>query len=295
MACPSPMVFCAMFGPQIMAGTGATCGQAKETIAETLLLACTVPCSNLTFHTQQRLTLDWRNPLIEFPRQYRGMHCSFLFISPSKVAEIALATFLCFACCFLKPSWFTSTYTRKAHNLRFQLSRMQVSLCTLLIFLTSCIVPVQAAPLADRMDRCQYTIETLPYYCAGTEINVTLLDTYVCGDKRLGPVKLPDMPPLDTLLVRYDRFGGLCPGLFLESWWNSTTGKWNYPEQEGFSLDYTNDRKGRPIYGNLTLPINTLIDRFGTEYGKFFSPASAPYMQRALPPESLDTPQDNPK
>lgn len=215
------------------------------------------------------------------------MHSSFLFISRSGFAKIALAIFGCFACGYLKPSWFTSAYTRKAHHLRFQLSRMQISLCTHLIFLTACIVPVQAAPLADRMDRCQCTD------CAGTDYNVTLLDTYVCGDWRLGPKKLPDMPPLESLVETYDRFGGLCPGEYLESWWNSTT--WRYPEQDGFSLDYTNDPKGHPIDGNLTLPVNTLIDRFGKETGAFFSPASAPYMQRALPPSNLDTPQDNPK
>lgn len=172
---------------------------------------------------------------------------------------------------------------------------MQVSLCAHLIFLAGCIVPVQAAPLSDRMDRCQCTTETLPDYCAGTDYNVTLLDTYVCGDWRLGPVKLPAMPPLEPLLETYDRFGGLCPGVYLESWWNSTAWGWNYPEQDGFSLDYTNDPKGRPIDGNLTLPVNTMIDRFGKETGAFFSPAAAPYMQRALPPSNLDTPQDDPK
>ena len=32
------------------------------------------------------------------------------------------------------------------------------------------------------------------------------------------------------------------------------------------------------------------LDRFGSEYGAFLSPAGAPYSQRALPPSNLDTP-----
>jgi hypothetical protein len=38
-----------------------------------------------------------------------------------------------------------------------------------------------------------------------------------------------------------------------------------------------------------------LMDRFGSEYGSFVSPAGAPYMQRALPPSNLDTPTTDPR
>ena len=36
------------------------------------------------------------------------------------------------------------------------------------------------------------------------------------------------------------------------------------------------------------------LDRFGSEYGSFLSPAGAPYSQRALPPSNLDTPTSDP-
>jgi hypothetical protein len=44
---------------------------------------------------------------------------------------------------------------------------------------------------------------------------------------------------------------------------------------------------GRPIQGNVTLPEETLVDRFGSEWGSFVSPAGAGYAQRALPPSNL--------
>lgn len=128
-------------------------------------------------------------------------------------------------------------------------------------------------------------------YCAGTAYNETLLKDYVCGDSRLGPVKLPQRLPLDPVLDIYDRFGGLCPGEFLSTWFNTTSKWWNYPSHDGFSLDSA----GKPIQGNITLAVGTLIDRFGSEFGSFASPAAAPYMQRALPPSNLDTPQSDPQ
>lgn len=36
------------------------------------------------------------------------------------------------------------------------------------------------------------------------------------------------------------------------------------------------------------------VDRFGSEYGSFLSPAEAPYDQRALPPSNLDWPNEEP-
>ena len=128
-------------------------------------------------------------------------------------------------------------------------------------------------------------------YCAGTASNATLARTYVCGDPRLGPRVLPRGLPLGTELQSYDRFGGLCPGPFLAAWYNATAAGWNYPPQDGFSVA---DATGLPIEGNLTLGAGALLDRFGSEYGSFTSPAGAPYMQRALPPSNLDTPQSNP-
>ncbi|KAK0643901.1 hypothetical protein B0T16DRAFT_494842 [Cercophora newfieldiana] len=124
-------------------------------------------------------------------------------------------------------------------------------------------------------------------YCAGTEQNASLYHQYVCGDKRLGPTRLPQTLPLDSVFDIYDRFGGLCPGPFLTTFWNTTEKWWIYPSDLGYTL---ND-EGVPIKGNITLRAGTLIDRFGGEGGNFSAPAGAPYMQRSLPPSNLDFPE----
>ena len=129
-----------------------------------------------------------------------------------------------------------------------------------------------------------------PDYCAGTAYNSSATKIYVCGDSRLGPVKLPTGIILGDLVNTYKRFGDLCPGQFLAKWYNSTAGTYNYPPQNGFQLDTNNS----PIQGTITLSVGFQIDRFGSEYGNYTSPRGAPYMQRALPPSSLDTPQSSP-
>lgn len=92
----------------------------------------------------------------------------------------------------------------------------------------------------------------------------------------------------------YDRFGALCPGEFITKYWDHNalpTPYWHFPGFEGFSLNTNGD----PITGTLKLDVGVLVDRFGGESGRFVSPAVAPYIQRALPPNNLDTPQDNPQ
>ncbi|OAA65170.1 hypothetical protein SPI_01957 [Niveomyces insectorum RCEF 264] len=153
------------------------------------------------------------------------------------------------------------------------------------LFATSGLCLVFAAlVLAD----CQ---QNLVSYCAGTAQNSTLNSTYVCGDFRLGPVVRPRHPPSEGLFdVVYGRFGGLCPGEFLAAYYSESLGTWLYPPYNGFQLDTT----GKPMAAATTLPVGLLIDRFGSEYGSFASPAFAPFMQRALPPSSLDTPTSTP-
>ncbi|KIM78525.1 hypothetical protein PILCRDRAFT_824429 [Piloderma croceum F 1598] len=124
-------------------------------------------------------------------------------------------------------------------------------------------------------------------YCAGTNNNDS---NYVCGDVRLGPVKLPTKLPLASEVYAYDRLGGLCPGAFLTKWYNDTAQSYIYPPQNGFQLNTA----GQPIEGNQTLAVGMRLDRFGSEYGSFLSPAGAPYSQRALPPSNLDAPTSIP-
>ncbi|KAF7975342.1 hypothetical protein HWV62_9789 [Athelia sp. TMB] len=140
-----------------------------------------------------------------------------------------------------------------------------------------------ASPIVERT-----TLKCGPDYCAGT--NNTHDNPYFCGDSRLGPKILPKKLPLASEVYGYDRLGGHCPGEFLKKWYNSTAGSFIYPPQNGFQLNTAN----APIDGNQTLLVGMRLDRFGSEYGSFVSPAGAPYIQRALPPSNLDTPPTQP-
>ncbi|KAF9106044.1 hypothetical protein BGX27_009343 [Mortierella sp. AM989] len=110
---------------------------------------------------------------------------------------------------------------------------------------------------------------------------------FLCGDPRLGPRELPRRLPLFDIVDPYDRLGGLCAFEFLKKWTtNPTNGSYHYPPKFGFQLNTS----GEPIQGNMTLFPGALLDRFGSEYGSYMSPAEAPYPQRALPPSNLYAP-----
>lgn len=108
--------------------------------------------------------------------------------------------------------------------------------------------------------------------CSGDNVryNKSLAKDYICGDKRLGPSRLPTKLPLGTFVTGYDRFGGLSPNDFLGKWYNSTEGPdgreagWIYPEKYGFHLD----EEKLPIKSNIDLMPGTLVDRFGYNTGK---------------------------
>ncbi|KAJ7147650.1 hypothetical protein C8R43DRAFT_528186 [Mycena crocata] len=117
--------------------------------------------------------------------------------------------------------------------------------------------------------------------CGGTEGDDP---KYYCGDWRLGPEIFPDTHALSTIVTNYDRFGGLCPGEFLEKYFNATSGFFMYPPLDGFQLS----TEQMPIYGNQTLVPGMHVDRFGKETGKYFAPAYTPFEQRALPPSNLN-------
>jgi hypothetical protein len=112
--------------------------------------------------------------------------------------------------------------------------------------------------------------------------------SYICGDRRLGPVIPPSKFPLSTELRTYARFGNLCPYEFLTKWAKGLgpDDKYNFPVKDGFVLNTDSNR----ISGNATLPVGQKLDRFGgEERGRFLSPLGAPYIERSLPPQNLDT------
>ncbi|GJJ70337.1 hypothetical protein EMPS_02686 [Entomortierella parvispora] len=125
-----------------------------------------------------------------------------------------------------------------------------------------------------------------PDMCKGVApVNSTF---YFCRDARLGPKHLPKLFPLNDITDPYDRLGGLCAAEFLAKW--TVNGSYTYPVKDGFLLNIA----GEPIKGTAKLLEGTLLDRFGSEYGSFLSPAEAPYPQRSIPPSNLDAPKDQP-
>ncbi|MGW9347262.1 TNT domain-containing protein [Nocardiopsis flavescens] len=114
------------------------------------------------------------------------------------------------------------------------------------------------------------------------------LERYLCGDPRLGPAELPGQGPVAGLLEGYDRLGGLTPAGFLDRWWGPQG--WEYPDHMGFEVV-----DGEPVTETTVLPEGWMLDRFGSPWGTFLAPAGAPYTQRALPPDSLNTWPDGPE
>jgi Tuberculosis necrotizing toxin len=101
-------------------------------------------------------------------------------------------------------------------------------------------------------------------------------------DWRLGPKRLPKPPdPIGRLTRGYHRFGKLTRAHFLRRFWNGSpkSGGWRYPANSGFA---------GPAFLVQIAP-GTLVDRFGSPYGTFLSPAGTPYAMRAIPPSNLDT------
>lgn len=108
------------------------------------------------------------------------------------------------------------------------------------------------------------------------------------GDPRLGPAVLPTTGPVGRELIHYDRFAGLDPQQFLDTYWDPTAnggqGGWRYPAANGFLIG----PDGRPVEVPVPLRVGQQVDRYGSEFGAFLAPSGVPYAQRAIPPQSLD-------
>jgi hypothetical protein len=111
---------------------------------------------------------------------------------------------------------------------------------------------------------------------------------FFSGDRRLGPAALPKAGRVGSELAGYQRTGGLAASDFLAEYYDSTlyggAGGWIYPPQNGYQLK----GDGTPIEYHKTLRPGRELDRYGSEYGAFLSPAGAPYSARAIPPSNLD-------
>jgi hypothetical protein len=123
-----------------------------------------------------------------------------------------------------------------------------------------CLSTVSALPNPNLAERAACD-------CSGTRDGGRSSKDYICRDARLGPTKLPRKLPLSTFVESYNRFGGLTPIQFLQTW-TDEKGSYKYPPQNGFQLD----EHGNAINGSMILPVGTLVDRFGSEYGKRIIP-----------------------
>jgi hypothetical protein len=107
---------------------------------------------------------------------------------------------------------------------------------------------------------------------------------YYHGNSLLGPAKLPVSGPVGLQLAGYRRTGGLPARKFLATYYDSGTGSWIYPPDNG----YVTGPGGKPEESKLRLYQGQDIDRYGSVYGSFLAPAGLPYSARSIPPSNLD-------
>ncbi|RKR92424.1 uncharacterized protein DUF4237 [Micromonospora pisi] len=99
----------------------------------------------------------------------------------------------------------------------------------------------------------------------------------------LGPDPVPAERPVGPLLLGYQRFGELTQSEFVARY-RSGNG-WVYPPADGFLVLFD-----QPIRFAQTLRAGSRIDRFGYPGGAYLAPARTLFLQRALPPQNLNTP-----
>lgn len=104
------------------------------------------------------------------------------------------------------------------------------------------------------------------------------------GDSRLGPAGLPILGRVGFELLGYHRSGDLTDSQLLSQYYNSATGSWIYPPDNGYLVI-----AGQPVEYHATLLPGQHIDRYGSEYGSFLAPEGLPYATRSIPPSSLDS------
>lgn len=103
----------------------------------------------------------------------------------------------------------------------------------------------------------------------------------------LGPDPIPTAAPVGPLMFGYHRFGALTEAQF-EAKYRSGTG-WIYPPNDGFLTV-----AGHVVRYEQQLTPGTEIDRFGYPGGAFLAPDHTLFIQRALPPQNLNSPGETP-
>ncbi|MDP9796728.1 hypothetical protein J2S43_005240 [Catenuloplanes nepalensis] len=104
----------------------------------------------------------------------------------------------------------------------------------------------------------------------------------------LGPEQLPGDEPAGSLMTGYRRFGGMSRDAFTGRY--RTARGWVYPPEDGFLI-----LRGVAVRYEQTMIAGTRIDRFGYDGGRYLAPVDTLYLQRALPPQNLNTPAGAPQ
>jgi hypothetical protein len=111
--------------------------------------------------------------------------------------------------------------------------------------------------------------------------------SFYAGRGELGPEHLPQDEPTGSLMTGYRRFGGLDHEDFAEEY--RTSQGWVYPPEDGFLV-----LRGVAVRYQQTMVEGARIDRFGFAGGRYLAPVDTLYLQRALPPQNLNTPGGTP-
>ena len=123
---------------------------------------------------------------------------------------------------------------------------------------------------------------------AGTPPTAEPTGSFYADRGELGPEQLPRDEPAGSLMTGYRRFGGMSKEAFSGRY--RTSQGWVYPPEDGFLI-----LRGVAVRYQQTMVEGTRIDRFGYEGGQYLAPVDTLYLQRALPPQHLNTPGGAPQ
>jgi hypothetical protein len=122
--------------------------------------------------------------------------------------------------------------------------------------------------------------------------------TYFQNNQDFGPDYLPTSGPVAKLLgANYSRFGPMSEEDWKQNFYIPTdkvNGPWSWPRISSGFNPKAGPPYGAPTEKKVPLPVGKLLDRFGSTFGQFLSPAGIPFGMRALPPSKLNTPSDGP-
>lgn len=149
-------------------------------------------------------------------------------------------------------------------------------------------VPVTAAPAASAAPASAVSGSRAPCAPGTPDVAPPTTEFFDPARPELGPAALPATRPVGPLLFFYRRFGGLTADAFSARYRSGNS--WVYPPSDGFLVI-----GGKAVRYRQKLAAGSRIDRFGYSGGSYLAPAGTLFLQRALPPQNLNTPVGTPQ